>query len=136
MKPHRAKIVKVCVNCGKEFHPWAINTEQKCCSRSCSSEYNAKERAKNSIRNCKHCGEMFMRKSGSKTEYCGECIKKGWCYEWANHYERNELDDDAQKAREVGMSYGNWRASQYSHFRPSVPLGMVTKFGQPNGKEN
>lgn len=136
MNPGRSMNVKICVYCGKEFHPWADNPEQKYCSRDCISRFRAKERAKNSIRYCKHCGEMFMRKTGSKTEYCSECIKEGWCFEWAIHHERNELDDCAQKARDAGMSYGKWRASQHRYFRPSVPVKIVKEFGRPNEKES
>lgn len=62
---------------------------------------------------CTKCGKPM---NGSTKRYCEECREKDRRFHEAKYEKpprKSHLEENAKKAKEAGMSYGQWQAMQY-----------------------
>ena len=114
-------MIKICEYCKNTFEAGA--GRQIYCSKKCAiesyREKHRKEKEKN-IKNCVICGEFFEADRETAvycSDHCRAIGKK--LREQAKTPRRKttntqKLAEDAKKAREAGLTYGQWQARQYA----------------------
>ena len=94
---------KLCLHCGKPI-PYKGHKEKKFCGKSCSASYNNAKRVKEeqTVRYCKYCGKVIIRKNGdSWKDYrnrkycCYECYRKDYFYSFIEKWKKGEADGSA-----------------------------------------
>lgn len=114
-------MIKTCEHCKKVFE--TDISKQIYCSKKCSvDDYREKHRKEKEkiIKKCVICGEVFEADRETAvccSEHCRAIRKK--LREQAKTPKRKttntqKLVEDAKKAREAGLTYGQWQARQYT----------------------